>query len=140
MTGSTNNTVLLAEDSPAAIILVERAFRRSGMDYALQIVRDGREAVYYLNGDGRYGDRVQYPLPVLLMTNIKMPNLSGFELLTWVRRKPEFQSLPVVVISSSELDSDSNQAYELGANSYLVKPISTEALIEVLRSIDSTAT
>jgi CheY-like chemotaxis protein len=135
MRGIPQPTILLAEDSPATAMLVERAFRKTELDFVLHVVSDGREAVSYLSGEGRYGDRRAHPLPSMLITNIKMPHISGFELLTWVRRNPEFQDLPVVVISSSDLETDSSFAYDLGANSYLIKPISTEALLEVLREL-----
>ena len=138
MSSDKRRTILLAEDNPAAVLLVERAFRRGNINLSLQVVVNGQEAIDYLIGVGVYGDRVRYPLPVALMTNIKMPQVSGFELLTWVRAQSMFQQLPVIVISSSELDSDSNRAYALGAYSYLVKPVGVESLLRVFQALNLT--
>jgi CheY-like chemotaxis protein len=136
MKGIGKPLVLLAEDTPAAVVLVERALRKANFQCDLRVVGDGREALLYLNGEDLYSDRERHPLPALLITNVRMPRLSGFELLSWVRRHPQLKTLPVVVISSSDIDADSSQAYALGASSYLVKPISSEMMAEVLRSLD----
>lgn len=136
MSSDKRRTILLAEDNPAAMLLVERAFRKGNINLSLQVVTNGQEAIDYLIGVGIYADRVRYPLPVILMTNIKMPQVSGFELLTWVRAQSMFQQLPVIVISSSELDSDSNRAYALGAHSYLVKPVGVESLLRVFQALN----
>lgn len=136
MSNDEHETILLAEDNPAAVLLVERAFRKGNIDLSLQVVTNGQEAIDYLIGVGIYADRVRYPLPVTLMTNIRMPKVSGFELLTWVRAQSMFKQLPVIVISSSELDSDSNHAYALGAHSYLVKPVGVQSLLRVLRALN----
>lgn len=138
MSNDLRKTILLAEDNPAAVLLVERAFRKGNVDFSLQVVTNGQEAIDYLIGVGIYADRVRYPLPITLMTNIKMPQVSGFELLTWVRAQSMFKQLPVIVISSSELDSDSNRAYALGAHSYLIKPVGVESLLKVLQTLNLT--
>ncbi|UFP95549.1 response regulator [Gloeobacter morelensis] len=128
-------TILLVENNPAAVVMVERAFRQGQLDFALKVVLDGREALLYLGGEPPYTDRESYPLPVMVISNIQMPHVSGFELLTWMRRQDHLKDTPVVMLSSSALESDSDQAYALGAFSYLIKPIGTESLINVVQSL-----
>ncbi|AGY57179.1 response regulator [Gloeobacter kilaueensis] len=136
MTNLLLRTILLVEDNPAAVLLVKRAFAKGQISCDLQVVADGCEALRYLDGEEPYADRTRYPLPVLVMSNIKMPNLSGFELLAWIRQHPNYKRLPVVIISSSELEIDNNRAFELGANSYLIKPISVNALLGMLQALE----
>ncbi|HZV36914.1 MAG TPA: response regulator, partial [Verrucomicrobiae bacterium] len=90
-----------------------------------QVVEDGQEAVHYLRGDGKYANRKNYPLPNVLLLDLKMPRLGGFDLLRWLRSEsPEnTRFIPVVVLSSSYLQQDVQRAYALGANSYMVKPL-----------------
>jgi len=115
--------ILLAEDRPEDIILIRRAFAQGGIDNPLYIVRDGEEAIAYLSGFGRYSNREEFPLPHLLLLDIKMPKVDGFEVLKWVRQQPGFGTLVVIVLTSSQDIFDVNKAYGLGANSFLVKPM-----------------
>ncbi|MBW4606030.1 MAG: response regulator [Hassallia sp. WJT32-NPBG1] len=130
-------TILLVEDDPNDILLTQRAFRKANLEEAsLQIVSDGDSAVCYLSGEGEYSDRDRYPLPVVMLLDLKLPRRSGHEILAWLRQQPELKRLPVIILTSSKENMDINQAYDLGANSYLVKPIGLTALVEVVQTLN----
>lgn len=132
------HTILLVEDSPADILLMQRAFRQAALSQiSLQIVRDGDDAVLYLSGEGKYGDRSRYPLPAIVLLDLKLPRRSGHEVLAWLKQQPQLKRLPVVVLTSSRESIDLNQAYDLGANSYLVKPVGFSALSELIDSLNA---
>jgi len=128
--------ILLAEDDENDVLLVQRAFQKSNIANPLQVVRDGEEAVAYLNGELHYADRDRYPLPVLMMMDLKMPRRSGLEVLAWLRQQPGLKRLPVVVLTSSNQSPDINRAYDLGANSYLVKPAGFDSLVQLVKNLD----
>jgi CheY-like chemotaxis protein len=128
-------TILLVEDNPVDILLMQRAFRNETFaNTSLQIVRDGDAAVFYLNGDGEYSDRDRYPLPAIILLDLKLPRRSGHEVLVWLRQQPELKRLPVVMLTSSRQTPDVKRAYDLGVNSYLVKPVGFASLLEMMRS------
>ncbi len=130
-------TILLVEDNPADILLIQRAFRQADLSHiSLQIVRDGDAAVLYLSGEREYLDRERYPLPILMLLDLKLPRRSGHEVLEWLRQQPDIKRLPVIMLTSSREILDVNQAYELGVNSYLVKPIGFAALVEMLKTLN----
>lgn len=128
-------TILLAEDNPDDALLIRRAFRKANVLNPVQVVADGDEAVAYLAGEGAYADRERHPLPTLLLLDLKMPRRSGLEVLAWLRGQPHLRPLPVVVLTSSRETADINQSHELGANSYLIKPVSFEALLGMVTAI-----
>ncbi len=130
------DVILLAEDDPNDVLLIQRAFQRSLVANPLQVVRDGEEALAYLSGQGLFADRERHPLPVLMLMDLKMPRKSGLEVLEWVRRQPGLKRLPIVVLTSSNQNPDINRAYELGANSYLVKPAGFDSLLELVKNLD----
>lgn len=132
---SQRQTILLVEDSPVDILLMQRAFRNHIFtNTSLQIVRDGDAAVFYLNGDGEYSDRERYPLPAIILLDLKLPRRSGHEVLSWLKQHPQLKRLPVVVLTSSRQTLDVNQAYDLGVNSYLVKPVGFASLSDMMQS------
>ena len=134
---TTTHTILLVEDDPNDILLTQRAFRKANLTHAsLQVVTDGDTAVAYLSGAGEYSDRDRYPLPVVILLDLKLPRRSGHEILGWLRQQPELKRLLVVVLTSSNQRCDVDQAYDLGANSYLVKPIGLAALVEVVQALN----
>lgn len=114
-------TILLAEDREDDIILLQRAFKQGGIRYPLYVVRDGEEAISYLSGFGRYSNRELYPFPALLLLDLTLPGTDGFEVLRWIRSRPDLIDLPVVVLTQSDRIRDVNQAYRLGAFSFIVK-------------------
>jgi CheY-like chemotaxis protein len=127
--------VLLVEDDPNDVFLTQRAFQKAGVANPLQVVNDGEEAVARLSQMGRYGDREKYPLPVLVLMDLKLPRKSGLEVLEWLRGQPGLRRLPVVILSSSKESGDVSRAYELGANSYLVKPVDFDSLLGMVKSL-----
>lgn len=137
MTIAQKPTVLLAEDNPNDLFLVKRAIRKANLAVSVQVVGNGEEAVSYLMGEGDYADTERYPLPALILTNLKMPRMNGLELLIWVKQQPNLQDIPVVVMSSSEEPDEVRQITDLGANSYFVKPLSVDALAETLKNVMS---
>lgn len=131
--GGTDNLILLAEDNSTDALMVRRAFTRASLQSALEVVDDGDKAVAYLSGQGPFADRTRHPLPALLLLDLKLPRRSGLEVLAWLRQQPGLKRLPVVVLTSSEESADINGAYDLGANSYLVKPVEFDALLELVK-------
>jgi CheY-like chemotaxis protein len=128
-------TLLIVEDRPADVLLIRRAFMKAQIANPLQVVGDGVDAVAYLSGSGAFGDRQKHPLPALLLLDLKLPRKSGLEVLSWLRAQPDLRRLPVVVLTSSKETSDVNRAYELGANSYLLKPVTFESLLEMIKTL-----
>lgn len=127
--------LLVAEDDPADTLLLREAFARIGVQGRIQFVRDGQEAVDLLASLPRSGPPERGRLPSLLLLDLKMPRLDGFDVLTWVRQQPGLRHLPVVVFSSSREPQDITRAYELGANSYLVKPHDFDQLLALAEGV-----
>lgn len=130
-----NSGLLLVEDNPNDILLFQRALRKAKLDIPLNIVQDGEQAVDYLTGQSRYTNRRKYPLPALILMDIRLPRKSGLEVLAWLKSQPILCRIPVIVFTSSEEIVDVNQAYDSGANSYLTKPVSFEALEDIVSSV-----
>lgn len=103
-------------------MLLRLAFKRAGILQPLVIVHDGQAAIDYLSGEAPYADRLTHPLPVLILVDLKMPRLSGFDVLAWCASRPEFRTLPVVMLSSSPHETDMDKALTMGAREYVVKP------------------
>ena len=124
--------ILLAKDNDDYAVLFQRALQTARIRACLQIVRDGREAVDYLSGAEPYGDRIKHPFPKLVLLDLKMPRMDGFEVLSAVRQRLGFTQLPVIVLTHSDNPADIKRAYELGATSYFQKPDSLEGLDEMI--------
>lgn len=129
--------VLAAEDEESDALILRMAFERAGLTNPLIVVQDGQEAVDYLAGAGRYSDRQRYPLPGLLLLDLKMPRMNGFDVLGWLAGRPEFKSLPTIVLSSSPDQSDIRRAKEAGALEYFIKPHSLRELVAILNVLHS---
>jgi len=128
-------TVLLVEDDPNDVLLVQRAFRRAGLPKP-QALGDGEQALSYLSGQGDFADRGRHPLPTLVLLDLKMPRMGGFEVLRWLRARPDgLRLLPVAVLTSSAENPDIQRAYEAGANSYLVKPPAFDDLQRMIEAL-----
>jgi CheY-like chemotaxis protein len=128
-------TVLLCEDDPDDVLLTQIAFEKARLANPLQIVRDGEDAIAYLKGEGDFADRTRFPLPILLLLDLKMPKLDGFYVLQWLRSQAELDHLAVAIMTSSDHDPDISRAYELGADSYLIKPPDAEALLALVQRL-----
>jgi len=129
-------TVLLVEDNPDDVLLTRRAFAKVHSPAPLEVVVDGEEAIDYLRGAGTYADRERFPLPLLILLDLKLPRRSGFEVLEWLRGQPGLRRLPVVVLTSSGQSPDVNRAFDLGANSYLVKPVRLDDLVNLIKTLN----
>jgi two-component system response regulator len=124
------NRILHVEDNEDDVLLTRLAFKKAGVDADLDAVMDGTQAIANLQKGGGAG------APQCVLLDLKMPRVSGLEVLEWIRQQPQLKRLPVVMLTSSLLPRDINRAYELGANSYLIKPSGLDALIELAKTID----
>lgn len=127
--------ILLAEDREDDVLLVRKAFQSAEMNCRVQVVRDGEQAILYLSGEGQFRDRKEFPFPDLVLLDLKMPRVDGFEVLRWIRQQPGIRNLRVVVLTASNQIRDVNQAYRLGANSFLVKPLDFENFVETSKAL-----
>lgn len=128
-------TILVVEDERNDVFFLEYAFQEAGIKNPLQAVADGQEAIDYLAGIGKYANRLRYPVPCLVLLDLKLPLKTGFDVLRWIRQQPPLQALVVIVLSSSRESRDVDEAYRLGARSYLVKPLSMKERFEVAKAI-----
>jgi len=129
-------TILHVEDDQNDILLLQRALRKSGANVVVHAVMDGDKAVGYLSGANEYANRESYPMPQLVLLDLKMPRKSGLEVLGWIRSQNYLKRVIVLVFTSSKHDEDINRAYDLGANSYLVKPVGFDALQDMVKHIN----
>ncbi len=127
--------LLLAEDNDLDALLFDRLIQREGAPFQLRRVEHGDAAINYLQGAEEFGDRQRFPLPDLLLLDLKMPRKDGFAVLGWRRENPAFNRLPIIVFSSSQLGDDIARAYALGANSYAVKPSDPAQLGRLVRAL-----
>src|SRR6516164_10416071 len=128
--------ILLAEDDEDYVHLIQQAFSRGRVPNPLFVVSTGEEAMAYFKGAGKYANREEYPLPDLLLLDLKLPGHNGFEILAWIRTQPGLAGLRVLVLTSSDRIKDVNDAYRLGANSFLVKPYDFEDLVHFTQLIE----
>jgi CheY-like chemotaxis protein len=126
--------ILLVEDDENDVFFFERAAEKANFNCPLHIVRDGDEAVAYLQGDGAFANREQFPLPCLIVLDLNLPHKHGLEVLQWIRASAPDPTVPVVILTSSTSDVDLREAYRFGANSYLNKPSLPQGLDEMLRT------
>ncbi len=127
--------ILLAEDDENDIFLMRRAIDRAGIPNPLIVVHNGQEAIEYLAGDGQYTNRSKFPLPGLMLLDLKMPWMDGFDVLRWVRQRPQFNTLPIVVLTSSKLQEDIDKSRDMGVYDYRVKPHAFEDLVRLLDDV-----
>jgi len=127
--------ILHVEDDENDVFLLEHAFKKAGITQPLHVVKDGQEAVDYLAGKGSFADRARFPIPGLVILDLKMPRKNGIELIQWLRNEPRFRHLPVLMLSSSANLHDIDCAYEAGANAFLVKPASNAERIRLAAAV-----
>jgi CheY-like chemotaxis protein len=129
-----NLTILIIEDDPNDVVLLKRALSRENINNPVQVVHDGKEALHYLQGEGKYHDRTEFPFPSVIFTDLKMPRMSGFDVLDWLKKHPECSVIPLIILSASKMEADVRKAYQMGANAYLVKPGSIGELQEMVKT------
>ena len=125
-----NPLILLVEDNEDDAFLIDRAFQRANILNGLRLAKNGEEAIAYLSGTGQYANRIDNPLPKLILLDLKMPGIDGFEVLRWIRRQPRWAGLRVVVLTSSTDVRDVNLAIQLGADGFMIKPADFLRLVE----------
>jgi CheY-like chemotaxis protein len=128
--------VLTVDDSSDDTLLLQRACHRAGVKFSLQAVDDGTKAIAYLSGLEGFSDRTRHPIPDLILLDLKMPVKTGFEVLDWLRNHPEFESVPVAVLTASHHEADVRQAYRKGAKCFLTKPIEYDDLVKLAQALD----
>lgn len=127
--------VLIVDDSANDALLMRTVFERAGFVQPLRFARDGDEAIAYLRGDDAYGNRQQFPLPTVVLLDLNMPRKNGFEVLAWIREQPALRRLRVYIMSASNRAEDIQRVYDLGANSYLVKPGTLDGLMHLAKTL-----
>lgn len=128
--------ILLVEDNPMDIVLTLDAFKEARLKNKINVARNGQQALDYLFGRENYADRDLFPMPNLILLDLKMPGVDGFEVLRQIKNTNKLKRIPVVILTSSKEEGDRTLSYDIGANSYLMKPISFDGFIEVVKKID----
>ena len=129
--------ILVVEDREDDILLIRKSFERAGVANPVHYVRSGDEALAYLSGEWKYANRAEFPLPTLVLLDLKLPGMDGFEVLAWIRQQEGLRALPVIVLTSSTQLSDVNRAYQLGASSFFVKEIEFQNSVELSRLLQN---
>ena len=130
-----HHTVLVVDNNPDDAHFTELALQRVGVITPVQTVSDAEQAFNYLSGQGEFAAAERRPMPVLVLLDLKLPGNTGLELLSWLRRQPVLKRLPVIILTASRDLAQMNRAYELGCNSYLVKPSSFNALVVMMQGL-----
>jgi len=128
--------ILLVEDNQMDVILTLDAFREAKLKNKVNVARNGQEALDYLFGEGKYANRDEFPMPSIILLDLKMPGIDGFEVLNQIKSTEGLKRIPVIILTSSKDEGDRALSYDIGANSYLLKPVSFEGFIEVVKKID----
>ena len=128
-----HSTILVVDDDPNDLILIEKAFRDIGVTDPIHTIKGGLEAIAYIMGEGKFADRRRYAYPTFITTDLKMPGADGFAVLEHLQNNPEWAVIPTVVLTSSRDLDDIKKAYMLGASSYHIKPSSLAELRQQLR-------
>jgi len=127
--------ILLVEDNKMDVALTLDAFREARLDNKIQVAHNGEEALEYLFGEGDFADRNSYPLPNIILLDLKMPGIDGFEVLRRIKNTEGIKRIPIIILTSSKEEGDRAMSYDHGANSYLVKPVSFDDFLEVVKKI-----
>jgi CheY-like chemotaxis protein len=130
-----SRVILIGEDNDDDVVFLREAIRKAGIVNPTYRVRDGEALIQYLSGQGVYTDREPHPIPFLIVLDLKMPRTNGFEALAWIRQRPIFRHITVIMLSGSFLPDEIIQAYDLGANSFLAKPTELNHLIELMADV-----
>ena len=135
MSNSTSVDILLVEDNPEDLELTERALRRANLTNSIHIVRDGAEALDFLFSEGEYAARKMGESPKIILLDLKLPKIDGLQVLKRIKTDPRTRSIPVVMLTSSKEQNDVVESYDLGVNSYIVKPVNFERFAAAVRDV-----
>jgi CheY-like chemotaxis protein len=127
--------ILVVEDSEDHVLLLQHAFQKAGITNPIQVVSSGEEAIAYLSGTNRFSEWKEFPLPSLVLLDLKLPGQSGFDVLSWIRHNSGLKALRVAMLTSSDLGQEIKTAYELGANVFLTKPVDLARLIDMMKCL-----
>lgn len=127
-------TILQVDDDPNDVFLLRHAMKKIGMENFIQVASDGQQAIDYLQGAGKFADRTKFPLPSLVLLDLKLPYVMGLDVLKWIRQQPGTPQVVVVLTASAE-DADIATAYRLGANAFLTKPSEAGKLEGMVKAI-----
>jgi len=127
--------ILVAEDDADDVFLLRRALRKAGLSHRVVDVFDGTVVISYLGGEPPFDNRLDYPFPDLLLLDLKMPKMNGFDVLAWLKGRPDMGSLPVVVLSSSSVEEDEAMALRMGAREFRTKPADIDNLVPLLKGL-----
>lgn len=131
---SNQKCILVVDDSEADVSILNRAMVKAGIESRVLSLRDGQEAVDYLSDERGFDDRT-HPMPELMLLDLKMPKMDGFDVLMWLQKQPRLRRLPVMVLSSSRQDKDVDRAYDLGANCYVLKPSTLAGYVDIAEGL-----
>ena len=129
-------TLLLVEDNEEDAFLLRRALRRENIECVLQVAEDGQQAIEYLGGNGKYADRAVYAVPSLVLLDLKLPYVHGFEVLAWIATQPACKDLRVIILTSSGEEPDRDKAAHFGIRSYFTKPPTPELVATVAKALN----
>jgi len=124
--------ILYVEDDENDVIFMRQAWKKTGVLNPLKVVTDGEQAMKYLSGEGQYANRQEFPVPRLVLLDLKLPKVNGLEVLRLMKGDPHLRTIPVVMVTSSAEDPDIKAAYDLGANGYVIKPVQFDAFMEAM--------
>jgi CheY-like chemotaxis protein len=128
-------TILLVEDNEEDAFLLRRAIQKAGVECSLQLAEDGQQAIEYLGGTGKYADRATYPFPALVLLDLKLPYVHGFEVREWMATQPACRDLRVIILTSSGEERDRDMAEQFGIRAYFIKPPSRELIAKVVKTL-----
>jgi CheY-like chemotaxis protein len=128
--------ILLVEDSADNVFLVRHALHKAGVTTPLEVVTSGEQAIEYLGGTNGYSDWHQFPLPAIVLLDLKMPGMDGFGVLKWIRQQPGLKALRVAMLTSSDMPSEIKMAHDLGANIFLTKPVELGRLVQIMKTLN----
>jgi len=130
------SNILLVEDEEAHAELTVRAIRKAGNANRIDVLTDGEDALDYVFNRGKYADKTKYPLPGLIMLDIKLPGIDGIEVLTQIKEHPVLKKIPVIMLTTSDREEDICRSYVHCANSYLTKPVGFKEFEEMIMQVD----
>jgi len=127
--------ILMADDDPDDRLMAQEALEESHLNNELQLVEDGEELMAYLKREGKYENPEKAPLPGIILLDLNMPRKDGRQALKEIKQDPDLRMIPVIILTTSKAEEDVLKTYDLGANSYITKPVTFEGLVEVIKKL-----